>query len=268
MTTTTEIVEQPDEPLTKEEARTLLKLEDTIRRNLLTYVKVGMALKEIRELRLYRISHKNFESYCREKWDFGRDNADRLIAASVVVENLPTIGGITPTSESVVRPLTQLPPELQSEAWEAAVEAAPGAPTARDVRAAVKTVVETHAPPAKKSNGKAKKALERIHKVCGIKIMEAIADESLQLSDADIIAWAAENDTTMVHMQELIVGQRWKPAKAKKFLSNMPDGKTSIEELQNYALANEGKFEYQESGFTTVTVTADYEIVVKKKTRR
>ena len=81
----------------------------------------------IRDRRLYRDAkgYKTFEEYCRVEWDFSGNYARRLIASSDVIKNVP-IGTKSPTTESQTRPLTQLEPAQQTEAWQEAVDTAPG----------------------------------------------------------------------------------------------------------------------------------------------
>ena len=57
----------------------------------------------------------SFEHYCRERWQFARNYANKLIASSQVIENLNK-GTIVPKTESQARPLTKLEPEQQKEA--------------------------------------------------------------------------------------------------------------------------------------------------------
>jgi len=52
----------------------------------------------------------SFEHYCRERWQFARAQAYRLIDSAKVIENLSPIGD-KPATESQVRPLTKLEPE-------------------------------------------------------------------------------------------------------------------------------------------------------------
>ena len=56
-----------------------------------------------------------------------RREADRLISAAEVADNLRPIGLILPATESQARPLTQLEPEEQPVVWQRAVESAPNA---------------------------------------------------------------------------------------------------------------------------------------------
>ena len=50
------------------ETNRLEELEKTIARGKKTFVEVGLALAEIRDLRLYKREYGGFEEYCREKW--------------------------------------------------------------------------------------------------------------------------------------------------------------------------------------------------------
>jgi hypothetical protein len=130
--------------LTYEEESDRLNLERKVER---AFYEAGLALRELRDRRLYRNTHKTFEQYCRDRFGYGRRSANLMIAGSHVVDNLLTNGSqnlemgsigsqksemgsnrtqILPTSERQVRPLTKLEPEEQREAWTKAVESAGG----------------------------------------------------------------------------------------------------------------------------------------------
>jgi hypothetical protein len=136
--------------LTEAEQKDLTRLEEIIAQGILCFVEVGRALMTIRDKRLYRQTHRTFQSYCLEKWEFGRSYAYRLIASAEVADNLSPIAPnssdspiLSPncqqiTSESQLRPLTKLEPEQQREAWQKAVETAPaGKVTARHLSSVV-----------------------------------------------------------------------------------------------------------------------------------
>lgn len=117
-----------------------MALEGKIESGLQTFVDVGEALMEIRDSKLYRVEHDTFEDYCKDKWHFTKTQANRLIGASIVAENLAPTGVKIPT-ERQARPLTKLPAEQQPAAWSKAVEIAGGEqPTAKQVDQAVKEV--------------------------------------------------------------------------------------------------------------------------------
>lgn len=120
--------------------------EQIIKDGLETYMKVGYALMEIRDNRLYRKEFKTFEEYCQEKWGRSRRWANQIIKASEVVgvlENGNNCAQI-PETESQARPLTKLEtPEQQSEAWSNAVaNSKTGKPSAKEVDAEVKKLQE------------------------------------------------------------------------------------------------------------------------------
>ena len=125
--------------LEPEEKLRLVELEQIIDRGIQTFYEVGKALEEIRDRKLYRETHKTFESYCQEKWQIARQTANRYIRAVKVMEILEPIGSKIPTKESQVRPLTGLPESIQLEIWQEALEQSPnGMPTG----AAVSRLVE------------------------------------------------------------------------------------------------------------------------------
>jgi hypothetical protein len=125
--------------LSTTEAQELKRHEAVIEAGLQTFVEVGSALLAIRDKRLYRAEHSNFEAYCRNRWGFSRIHAHRLIGAAGVVGNLLPMGN-TPTSERQSRPLVGLAPDQQREAWSEAVATAPNSKvTAEHVQSVVET---------------------------------------------------------------------------------------------------------------------------------
>jgi len=96
----------------------LTHLENIIARNQCHFHKIGKALKEIRDSRLYKlILFETFEAYTKARWDLGKSHAYRLIQAYQVVNNLSPIGDILPDNEYQVRPLIKLDPLEQRTAW-------------------------------------------------------------------------------------------------------------------------------------------------------
>ncbi|RCJ40945.1 hypothetical protein A6770_36885 [Nostoc minutum NIES-26] len=151
-------VEVPEE-LTQQEQSDRAALEQKVET---AFYEAGCALRELRDRRLYRSTHKTFEEYCKDRFGFERRHPYRLIEAAGVVENLKkmcpnwtqndvsktvtveTVGiPILPTSEGQVRPLTTLEPQEQQKAWQQAVEAVGGkVPTGRVVKDVVDKIRE------------------------------------------------------------------------------------------------------------------------------
>ncbi len=91
---------------THERAR-LAELEATVKDGLDAFVRVGRALKEIRDAQLYRATHATFEGYCRQRWGMERSHAYRQIDAARVAEAVSPIGDI-PANEAQARELVPL----------------------------------------------------------------------------------------------------------------------------------------------------------------
>lgn len=141
-------------PLTENERVELLQRELIIERGVKTFFEVGMALFEIRNMRLYRASHATFQDYCERRWNMTHRRANQLIGASAVIENIK-LGTVVPNSnnevsllpanEAQARPLTRLEPEQQIEAWNEALAASPhSAPTAEKVDEIVQKRLQTN----------------------------------------------------------------------------------------------------------------------------
>lgn len=127
-------------------AQSLAQYEKIIEQGVDVFFRVGVALAAIRDEKLYRINHKTFEAYCRERWGFERAHAYRLIESSKVLENLSPIGDKIqlPKNESHLREIAKVPPERQAEIVTKVAEKASEEgrkPTAKDYKAAADEVV-------------------------------------------------------------------------------------------------------------------------------
>lgn len=114
--------------LSAAELAELASCETVIEHGLKVFQAVGLALITIREKRLYRADFTTFEAYCAARWGFTDNYALRLMRGAEVVNNLTEtlpIGRVLPANEAQVRPLITLPPDVQREAWQQAVETAP-----------------------------------------------------------------------------------------------------------------------------------------------
>jgi hypothetical protein len=147
------------EPLTKKEATLRKQLEEKIFSTVRTfYIELGEALNEIKEMRLYKSTHRCFDDYSREVLDMAVRSAYRYIDAFGIVKNLCAIEheSVTnwsqnqptfplPKNESQARALVGLSPEEQREVWQQAIETAPeGKLTAAHVRKTVRTLKGEH----------------------------------------------------------------------------------------------------------------------------
>jgi hypothetical protein len=142
--------------------RDLVELERAVRQGLQVFYRVGEALSEIRDRKLYKQhGYTDFRDYLREYWHMGKSKAYRLIESAEVMENIkaqesvhhggqkksvPNWGQNLPESEAVTRELAKLPPDQQAVAWEKAVETAPdNRPTASHTKAVVTEIINHNA---------------------------------------------------------------------------------------------------------------------------
>ena len=74
-----------DDELSSEDERDRLRLERQVER---AFYIAGSALRELRDRRLYRSTHKTFKEYCQDRFGFTRSHPYRLIDAASVIDNL------------------------------------------------------------------------------------------------------------------------------------------------------------------------------------
>ncbi len=147
------------------EREQLAECERIVEAKLADVFEVGSALLTIKENHLYRATHATFESYCRERWGFGRSYAWRVTGAAERVNLLPADESLPrPANEFQVRPFMKLTPEEFPKAWKETVSSAgAGKITGKLIRKVVARLTAENgpAPPAAKS-GQRKKPQSRI----------------------------------------------------------------------------------------------------------
>jgi len=143
----TRVIPEVVEELSPEELEARQQLELKVER---AFFEAGKALRELRDRRLYRSTHRTFEDYCRQRFNFTKASAYYLIAAANVYDNLlacqPKVD-ILPTKEKQCRHLAKLEPEEQRQVWQEAVEQADGnVPSERIVKGIVDRLKEKPLP--------------------------------------------------------------------------------------------------------------------------
>jgi hypothetical protein len=129
----------PRTEITLGEGDRLKELEAVIERGRRVFVKVGMALVEIRDRRLYRQNYPNFDAYCRDRWGWSRIHAHRHIEAAELAALLPI--GNTPANEAQARelvPLAKKDPDEASRLWTDLIQTYGNDLTAARVKQAVR----------------------------------------------------------------------------------------------------------------------------------
>ncbi|MBD2492161.1 hypothetical protein [Aulosira sp. FACHB-615] len=132
------------EELTADEQGDRLNLERKVEH---AFYEAGKALRELRDRRLYRSTHKTFEEYCRDRFGYSRRQPYLLMDAAVVFDNLKEkcdpMDHILPTNERQVRPMIHLEPQEQQKVWKQAVQEAGGkTPSGRIVQSVVDKIRE------------------------------------------------------------------------------------------------------------------------------
>lgn len=124
--------------LSEIESDALGRCERIVDHGLKEFVRVGLALTEIRDRRLFRETHDSFELYVHGRWGMSKQRAYQLVNAAKVSQQFVDSA---PQNEAQARPLARLDtPEQQREAWQAANERAQSEGrqvTAADVQAEV-----------------------------------------------------------------------------------------------------------------------------------
>ena len=102
-------------------------------------MEVGNAIREIRDSRLYRERYATFEDYCRERWGWGRNYANKQVVAADTAALVGTNVPIANEAQArALAPLAREDPEAARAVWAEAVEEAKRRgrrPTAAAVRA-------------------------------------------------------------------------------------------------------------------------------------
>jgi hypothetical protein len=125
----------------------LKELEAVIERGTKTFIEVGLALAEIRDLRLYRQTHATFEAYCAEQWGWTRQRSYQLMNAATVVKLLPAEMSTRVDNEATARELAKLEPKEREKVLRAIERR-----SERVTPAAIRAVVKAERP-AKREQG-------------------------------------------------------------------------------------------------------------------
>lgn len=102
---------------------TLAACEEELRLTAESFIRAGNALMRIRDSKLYRKTHDTFEAYCKEKWGMSVRFAQMKMSAAKVTQEIKANNcSRLPETESQARPLAQLKPDEQADAWQEALD--------------------------------------------------------------------------------------------------------------------------------------------------
>jgi hypothetical protein len=80
-----------------------------------TFVEVGLALAEIRDLRLYKREYSSFREYCQKRWGWEKRYTNYVIAGAEAVQSLPEQVGTAVPTLAAARELARVPTEQRGE---------------------------------------------------------------------------------------------------------------------------------------------------------
>lgn len=104
----------------------LAACEQELKETAESFIRAGNALMRIRDSQLYRKTHDTFEDYCKEKWGMSIRFAQMKMSAAKATATIEANNcSRLPENEAQARPLTQLEPDEQADAWQEALDTSP-----------------------------------------------------------------------------------------------------------------------------------------------
>lgn len=177
-----------DVELTVIEKAKLENLEMVVEQNIGSALKAALALRTIRDEKLYREAYLSFDEYTQTRFGFQRAHAYRLIQYADVTDVVSPVGDILP-NERQARELARLDEtQQQQEAWEEVVSTTEGEPTAEETRKVVERKLGG-SDPAERATKPAKAKLKRPQEFDHFKrawgLLDDFEEESGEIIDDD-----------------------------------------------------------------------------------
>ena len=163
-------------PIAESESAEFARLDQLVREELQSFIRVGNALQQIRERELWRAGgYASWDAYCNAVAGFTRIHANRLIKTAGIADHLSQVKPIgstpflVPQSESQVRQLFRLKdPEKQAVAWCRSLDRAGGGqPTAKVVGEVVADLMAEETGPAKAKPARKPSRKQRLMEIFG-----------------------------------------------------------------------------------------------------
>jgi hypothetical protein len=255
-----------------------IKIRTAFRRGLEATCLIAKELHKIYRDELYTEKTADFSEYITEFLQIDLRTYRRIIAVSQTVQQLQDAGLALPANESQAAELSRLEPELRATVWNNLVIRAEGQDkilTTEDVKHAVEQAeaaqpvaaqaqaqeggqVEIEmgdqengqGPPARKKSPaqegvlvlteKGEAALNRIRKICGAQIAQAIEEGTRAMTEREIRNWAEYDDQMMRNLTYYVIDKNWPLNKAVAFENKAIEDSTDVHELILIASARGG----------------------------
>ena len=91
--------------LSSKDHKDLVRLENEIESDLPAFLRVGRLLAEINQRRLYKLTHKSWDHYCRDRWGWTGNYGYKQIAGAKTVDKkcVPAVHTLVPVNERQAR---------------------------------------------------------------------------------------------------------------------------------------------------------------------
>jgi hypothetical protein len=262
-------------------------IRTAFRRGLDATLEMVAALKRIEREELWtereECRGKTFSFYVENflKWDLR--SVYRVKQVEETIRELSEAGLPLPENESQVIELAKLDAEVRSPVWKGLLSWSDrkGEPiTVSKVRRAVELEMEARAeaqaeakaeeqkekgrpgitatldlgeepskprPVPMTANEKTLLAIERLRKLCGDDVANAILSGTLPLADREIQRWAEQEDDMVRNITYYVVNRRWTVQQAITEENRQIYGGTTVDELINFARAHGGRFAVEQN---------------------
>jgi hypothetical protein len=236
------------------------KIKSAFRRGLLATCEIAKELHKIYSEELYKVKTQDFTEYVTISLNINIVTYRRIIAVSQTVAQLRDAGLELPANESQVAELARLDAPMRAKVWndlviraeklekaltlediKHAVELAESQTPKREVEVEMEDKDNGSEPPTKKKSPiqegvlvlteKGEAALNRIRKICGTEIAQAIQMGIKAMTEREIKNWAEYDDEMMRQLVYYIIDQNWPLTKAVGFINKEVDDSTDVHDL-------------------------------------
>jgi hypothetical protein len=287
-----EIVSKQDQARLESLEKCRLQIEEGKKRGRDAIKQIAQALIMIEQKELYRDAGcESLNEYCERYVGLNRDATYKIMCSGKVVMTLEA-GGVEisqiPALETHLFLLSKIPAEQLPGAWRDGLTAMDrdNIPvTTTSIKRLVDYITSPQSQAPRGSEGSARSAtargvnpqlsiqedrqiyseeaelaLERIGRIAGADVREAIENHTLDISERDMIRWAQEDDATLKNLSHYIVELRWSLRKAIAYEAEMITGMTTIASLARLATARGGEYQGE-----TVVDNSTWEFMIRGK---
>jgi hypothetical protein len=246
------------------------KIKSAFRRGLQATCEIAKELYKIQKNELFTIYYATFAEYVTRRLQISERSYHRIISVSHVVAQLQEAGLALPANQAQAEELSRLEAPLRPKLWndlltrfeheesaltaddikkavDAAVSELPAAKPVANIEVEMEESDNGSEPPAAETKEaelilteKGEAALNRIRKICGDMIANAILDGTRAMTEREIKLWADLEDDMMKQLLFFVVDQKYTLSKAVTFINREISDSTDVHDLILIASARGG----------------------------